>query len=620
MKRRVIWVLLSCLLATSLILASCAKSTTTSTPTSTTTSTSTPSTTTAATATTTTTTAAVTTTVTGTGNWWDYMGKPQYGGTMTISTSSSPTNWDPWLANGTTTGFAPYLEMLFCDKYTTDPSVFNFSQYFTPPEYVDGNLALSYEMPTPTSFIIHLRQNIYWQNIAPANGRQFTSADVVYHFNRSLGLGGGFTISPWMVGNSTWTPLKSVTAIDKYTVDFEWAAGTNPLFIVTNMQMAQGTAFECSDAVNLWGNLNDWHHAIGTGPYIMTDYVAGSSVTYTRNPTYWAYDMRYPQNQLPYIDKWVQLTIANNATAEAAFRTGKEDGISVTSTDAAAMMKTNPQTVEITSPAKNEISIEPRVDLAPFNDINVRIAMQHAIDIAGIAATFYQGNASLIPQPLTQNQMGNSGWGYPYSSWPQSLKDEWAYNPTLAKQILAAAGFPNGLSTNLLLQATNSVANGDLYLIIQSEFASIGINMSIQVIDDATWNSLCLVSNRTYPALCARTMGCTGMCTDPFTQLHKLVYGYSQDMPNVNDTKINAWYTQAMNATDIATVKQILYDENVYVAQQHFEMEIAAPNPFSLVQPWLKGVTGPNGIISSFLGPFPTGDWVDQNLKKSMGY
>ena len=330
--------------------------------------------------------------------------------------------------------------------------------------------------------------------------------------------------------------------------------------------------------------------------------------------------MRYPQNQLPYIDKWVQLTIANNATAEAAFRTGKEDGISVTSTDAAAMMKTNPQTVEITSPAKNEISVEPRVDLAPFNDINVRIAMQHAIDIAGIAATFYQGNASLIPQPLTQNQMGNSGWGYPYSSWPQSLKDEWAYNPTLAKQILAAAGFPNGLSTNLLLQATNSVANGDLYLIIQSEFASIGINMSIQVIDDATWNSLCLVSNRTYPALCARTMGCTGMCTDPFTQLHKLVYGYSQDMPNVNDTKINTWYTQAMNATDIATVKQILYDENVYVAQQHFEMEIAAPNPFSLVQPWLKGVTGPNGIISSFLGPFPTGDWVDQNLKKSLGY
>jgi len=38
------------------------------------------------------------------------------------------------------------------------------------------------------------------------------------------------------------------------------------------------------EAVSLWGNLNDWHHAIGTGPFILTDFVDSSSASFVRNP------------------------------------------------------------------------------------------------------------------------------------------------------------------------------------------------------------------------------------------------------------------------------------------------------------------------------------------------
>ena len=68
-------------------------------------------------------------------------------------------------------------------------------------------------------------------------------------------------------------------------------------------RLAPTVTIENPDAVKQWGNLNDWHHAIGTGPFILTDFVAGSSVTLVKNPNYWGYDERYPQNQLPYVDK-----------------------------------------------------------------------------------------------------------------------------------------------------------------------------------------------------------------------------------------------------------------------------------------------------------------------------
>ena len=43
-----------------------------------------------------------------------------------------------------------------------------------------------------------------------------------------------------------------------------------------------------------------------------------------------------------------------------------------------------------------------------------------------------------------------TGWGFPYDQWPQDLKDEYAYNPTAAKQLLAAAGYPNGFKTDIV--------------------------------------------------------------------------------------------------------------------------------------------------------------------------
>ena len=74
-----------------------------------------------------------------------------------------------------------------------------------------------------------------------------------------------------------------------------------------------------------------------------------------------------------------------------------------------------------------------------------------AIDLPQIAQTYYNGMSESWPQTLTSSFM--PGWGYPYSQWPASLKATYDYNPTQAKALLAAAGYPNGFNTDIVVNA-----------------------------------------------------------------------------------------------------------------------------------------------------------------------
>ena len=53
---------------------------------------------------------------------------------------------------------------------------------------------------------------------------------------------------------------------------------------------------------------------VGTGPFELTDWVDGVSYSYTKNPNYWGYDPKYPENRLPYIDGLTGLIMPDEAT------------------------------------------------------------------------------------------------------------------------------------------------------------------------------------------------------------------------------------------------------------------------------------------------------------------
>ena len=151
MKKGIIWGLLTCLIVTSLVLASCNKTTTsTSTPTQTTTTTTktTPTTTTNTTTTNTTTTNTTTPTTTTatttavTGNWWNSLGNPQYGGTFTYRAAADTQGWDVYVANSN----APwdiFQETMGGMNWLVSPDQWSYQGKWAPDDIKAGDLVTS---------------------------------------------------------------------------------------------------------------------------------------------------------------------------------------------------------------------------------------------------------------------------------------------------------------------------------------------------------------------------------------------------------------------------------------------------------------------------------------------
>ena len=68
----------------------------------------------------------------------------------------------------------------------------------------------------------------------------------------------------------------------------------------------------------------NWRNANGTGPFMLTDYVQGNAITYSKNPIYWDKEKIGDQPyKLPFVDKIVYRTIKDEATFLTALRTAK---------------------------------------------------------------------------------------------------------------------------------------------------------------------------------------------------------------------------------------------------------------------------------------------------------
>jgi len=619
MKKGVLCFLLASLLVTSMILAACSKTTTTTTSALPFTTSTTITSTSAKTTTTnlTTVTTAQTTTAK---NWWDILGTPQYGGTITARSAQDINTLDPALEGFNITILSGWMERLFIDNWTNDPSVFNYGITFRPYNFMTGELAQSWEFTDPSTFTVHLRQGIHWQNISPANGREFVASDVVAHYARWYDPKIGYNKYPPHATSNYLANLTSLTAPDKYTVVFKWSS-TNPEWVYECV-MLSGTSendIECPEAVALWGDVGDWHHAIGTGPFILSDYVSGSSATLVKNPNYWGYDERYPKNQLPYVDKISYLIIPDNSTALAGVRTGKIDNVDGATLNAATdMRKTNPEILQATVPAGSGQCIDPRVDVAPYSDIRVRQAMQLAINLPEMAKNYYLGSVPATPDMLTSQYM--TGWGFPYDQWPQDLKDEFTYNPTKAKQLLSAAGYPSGFKTDIIV---DSGFDMDMLTIVKSYFAAVGIDMAIQTLPLASWNSF-VSSGHKQDALAAASAGNLAKTTEPLSQIGKFITSNATNYWMLSDPAYDAFLTQARNGTSVDDVKLAVKGANEYLLRKHVPISLLLPMTFSLTQPWLKGYNGQNNAFTGSFGPSCLGFygarfWIDQNLKRSLG-
>jgi peptide/nickel transport system substrate-binding protein len=589
-NKKILWVVVSCIVMAALT-ASCAPEATT------------PPTTTPPTTTPPTTTPVVPT-----------IEEPKYGGTLTIMKSNNPEYFDPWF------GMTPplevqsfWLERLGMGDWSVDPDKWEFKIQYTPVQYCTGLLAESWETPDSETVVMHIRKGVRWQDKPPVNGRELTAYDVAYSFHRQLGGGDGFATPNPLVA-TYWSFVESVTATDKYTVVFKSKYPTTQMLSAL-VSGNVGDLIVAPEAVQKWGDLNDWTRAIGTGPFILEDYVSGSSLTLKKNPNYWGYDERHPKNKLPYVDVIKMLIIPDSATALAALRSAKLDEIAYSfnafllkKEQAESLAKTNPEIKLASRPVSGD-SIMLRQDKPPFNDIRVRQALSMAIDLPTIAKTYFGGAVEGVPYGVLGPPF--KGLYTPYENWPENVRKTYTYDPEGAKQLLAEAGYTNGFKTNMIIRST---FDQEYPQVIKSYFANIGVDVEIRVMDAAAEIAFCNAGK-----LEAMRWFFGAWIADPSLLMPFWYSGRFINAGFVSDPAYDKLVDKAASTTDLAEYNKLVTQIDDYVIAQHFNIFLLPRVAYAAWQPWLKGFSGELSLGFSGCGPLYARLWVDQQLKTAVG-
>ena len=215
---------------------------------------------------------------------------PEYGGTLTVGAIRMSPDKDPF-SNWTTDIMGSVIEKMGMVDWAIDRDTYPFIGGYPAPLYaLKGALAESWEQPDDKTIVLHIRQNAHFHDKAPVNGREVTADDVEYNFHRLLGLDKFTDAGPnphASVATLTSIPWESVTATDKWTVVFKLKEPR--LRALHHVLESHQTGLQAREVIEQHEEY-DWRNLVGTGPFMLTDVVEGTSFSLTRNPDYWGYD------------------------------------------------------------------------------------------------------------------------------------------------------------------------------------------------------------------------------------------------------------------------------------------------------------------------------------------
>ena len=495
---------------------------------------------------------------------------PKKGGWVRIA-QAEPANLD-----GVSSGFNRILQMGIYDRLVVArTTLYDPESYFVPKYY--GELAERWENPDPKTFIFYVRKGVKYQNVPPVNGREFTAEDVKWNIERYMAGG---------LAKHHVELVDSVEVLDKYTVKvnlkraypnfpFKMGTGGNPLNMMPRELVEAGEAKD---------------NSVGTGAFLLKNRNRGVSFTLARNPDYWLKDKA--GTQLPYLDGIHALIMTDQATALAAFRTKQIDVFeppNITVVD--DLLKTNPDIRVLRAPPRMAWShqgIMFRLDKAPWNDARVRRAVSMAIDRQAVIDAAAFGDA--VPgYPIPWELGEHPEWPPKPKEW---LPEWWSYNPAKAKQLMAEAGYPNGLKVPIIYSESPAFRREPGLLIVADQLkANIGLELQLQKMEAAPFNSQLI--GGTFDQLVYGNRSSAG----GYEWEDWVYYAFHSKAPGIpkydhladlKDQKLDdmldrAWETA--NEAERKTLHREIFD---YLANQTYYVGVAGFPWYSVTQPYLQ--------------------------------
>ncbi len=221
-------------------------------------------------------------------------------------------------------------------------------------------------------------------------------------------------------------------------------------------------------------------HPVGTGPFIFKEYVPKQKLVAVRNDKYFRGAPKLAGVELYYMPDQSSRNFAlMNKELDAIEGPPSQPWVD-------EMHKVAGVTVDIFGPGEQG-DLHFNMTKPPLNDIRVRRAISYAISRDEVVATI---GASIGTPAYTQTQRPQGGWMTAEELKQQGQKDKkdylYARDQKKAKALLAAAGFPNGLTLEFF-----QTERGE-YMIpmqnIQAQLREVGITLKFDMVDHTTWH------------------------------------------------------------------------------------------------------------------------------------
>ena len=550
---------------------------------------------------------------------------PRYGGSLTqvLKHDATTRDMDPYY-RGLAAPMSGVVEKLAMVDWAIDRDTYPFLTGYQAPVYaLTGALAERWEQPDSTTYVFHIRQGVHWHDRPPVNGREFTADDVEYSYHRMLGnklTGTEFSAadpSP-AGGNLTGLPWESVEATDKWTVVMKLkeprAYGLGTILDWYSMVM------QPREVIEEYGNMSDWKNVVGTGPYMTADVVPQVSLSWVRNPNYWGFDEKYPENRLPYMDEMTGLIMNEVATILAGLRTGKIDFIGwpgasqLNSIDqAVSLQRTNPELVVHTWSERSNAAHIMNLNKEPWNDVRVRHAMQLALDLESMNATYGQGYGDTIPRGMVGREFKEAMT--PFEEWPAQLQQNYAYDPERAEALLDEAGYPRGADGMRLKATYVHFPRFDVSWVelCAAYWREIGIDVVIETPPDAEWNPIVRAGDFDIIHSIA------GVKADPLIQLNEFKTGYAWNRSGASDPQYDALWDARDAAANLDEAYALSKEMDMLVIENHWVIWGPLFPAFTVHQPWLIGYNAEGGFGGMQNHVVFSRLWIDEELKEEMG-
>lgn len=368
-----------------------------------------------------------------------------------------------YCSEGSPEGFDPALHTAGTTFDASSHTVYNqLVEFETGTTNVVPGLAEEWEVSEDgTTYTFTLREGVeFHSNDLFTPSRPLNADDVIYSFERQNEEGS------WEYFNAMSMPdlIESIEKIDERTVRFNLTRPEAPFIANLAMDFASIVSKEYADQMEEAGTpemLNQ--RPIGTGPFVFEDYQPDAVIRYTKNENYWKEDE-------PKVENLVFAITPDASVRLQRLQAGECHVMPYPNPADIQAIENNEDLELLQEPGFNVGYMAYNTTQEPFDDPQVRRALNMAIDKQAIIDVIFQGAGEVAKNPLPP-----SIWGY-----NDSIEDD-PYDPEQARQMLEDAGVED-LSMRIWAMPVQRPYNPNarrMAELIQEDFSEVGVDAEI---------------------------------------------------------------------------------------------------------------------------------------------